>query len=67
MKLLRYNNRKVRLIDTDNEVYEGMAYYEDADTAGENEDILTIETNNLGYTKYLDLFESDIKSIEIID
>lgn len=67
MKLLKYNNKKVELMTKEGLKLEGLAYFEDADTAESNEDILTINTTQNGYREYIVIFESQIKSIEILD
>lgn len=67
MKLLEYNNKYLKVIDIDDIEYIGMGYYEDADTAEEPEDTLTIAHKKNGYTQYLELLESDIKSIEVLE
>lgn len=63
MELLKYNNKKISLVDIDDEIWIGMAIYFDFDTHGSNEDVLIIN-NEKGYTE---IYESEIKSIEIID
>lgn len=64
MKLLRYNNKYVKLIDLENDEFIGMAYYMDAETNESEEDILDIKTKSGAYYGF---YESDIKSIEILD
>lgn len=64
MKLLRYNNKYVKLIDSENYEFIGMAYYMDAETNESEEDILDIKTKSGAYYGF---YESDIKSIEILD
>ncbi|MFM1542045.1 hypothetical protein ABGF49_07385 [Helcococcus ovis] len=64
MKLLNYNNKYVKLIDVDNNKFIGMAYYMDAETNESEEDILDIKTKD---GMYYGFYESDIKSIEILE
>lgn len=44
-----------------------MGSYEDVDTAEKPEDTLTVAYQKNGYTQYMELLESEIKSIEILD
>lgn len=67
MDLLQYNNKKVRVIDIDGNEYIGMAYYESATNFDEKEDGLTINLNNNAKYKYFGLYESEIKTVEIIE
>lgn len=64
MNLLKYNNKKVKVI-TDNGIeYVGMCYFMDADTAEESEDIIDVKTDDGSYNM---LLESMIKNIEILE
>ena len=67
MNLLKFNNKRIELIDIYGNKYVGMAYYEDADTAYDSEDSLTIRTFHNGYEEYCGVFESEIKFIKILD
>ncbi|HGD6287505.1 TPA: hypothetical protein ACIZ2N_000602 [Streptococcus agalactiae] len=62
MELLQYNNKKISLVDIDDEIWTGTVYYCDADTNETSEDVLVVK-NERGYTE---ISESEIKSIEII-
>lgn len=62
MELLKYNNKRVKLTDTDEKIWLGMVYYSDADSNETDEDVLIMKTK-AGYTEIL---ESDIKSIEVL-
>ena len=62
MELLQYNNKKISLVDIDDEIWTGTAYYCDADINETPEDVLVVK-NERGYTE---ISESEIKSIEII-
>ena len=64
MNLLQYNNKKVRLVTNDERVYQGMAYFCDADDYETEEDELTIK--NKSDNRYYGVANSEIKSIEII-
>ncbi len=64
MDLKKYNNRKVELIDDEEQKWVGMAYFSDADTAEEDEDILTIKSNKGSYNSFL---ESMIENVKILD
>lgn len=61
MRLIDFNNEYVSLITNNNLIYEGIAYYTDADTADEFEDTLTIRTVNNDIYEFL---ESEIKSVK---
>ena len=62
MELLKYNNKKVSLVDTDDKVWTGLASYCDADTNETPEDVLVLKI----VTEYMEFMEPEIKSIEII-
>lgn len=62
MELLKYNNKRVKLTDTDKKIWLGMAYYSDADSNETDEDVLIVKTK----TGYTEILESDIKSIEVL-
>lgn len=61
--LLKYNNLQVRVIDIDDQIFEGIALYEDKDTFDEEEDALSIKQSDGGW---VGIFESEIKEIEIL-
>lgn len=61
--LIKYNNKKIKLIDLEGKVYISKAYYSDAETNESEEDILIIKNGN----EYYEIYESDIQSIEILD
>lgn len=62
MDLKKYHNKIVR-VRTDEETYEGIAVFNDKDDFEQEFDFLSIKTAN----DWNDVFESEIKSIEIID
>ena len=66
MKLSDYAGKKVKIVDADNIIYTGFVYgYTKAEDNDENEDSIdVIPTRNS--TEGVELFESEIKSIEII-
>ncbi|CYU47894.1 hypothetical protein [Streptococcus suis] len=64
MRLLQYNNKKVKLLTKTGNVYQGRAYFCDAEDYETEEDELTIK-NELD-KKFYGFSESEIKSIEII-
>ncbi|HEP1510775.1 TPA: hypothetical protein VJE68_000247 [Streptococcus pyogenes] len=61
MDLKRYHNKTVR-VTTDEEIYEGIAVFNDKDDFEEYYDSLSIKTD-IGWSNIL---EPDIKSIEIV-
>lgn len=63
MDLLKFDNKKGKVIDKLGNEYIGMMYYEDADTAEEPEDTLVIRTKLAPCIVY----ESEIESIEILE
>ncbi|MST90246.1 hypothetical protein FYJ79_11845 [Sharpea azabuensis] len=65
MNLLKYNNKRVKLITNDDVIYQGMAYFCDADDYETEEDELTIK--NQIDNRYYGVANSEIKSIEIIE
>lgn len=62
MSLLKYNNKKVKIIDYNGKRYIGIALFMDADTAEEPEDEIMMLVNNT----WIGFSESDIKSIEVL-
>ncbi|WP_375708915.1 hypothetical protein PJ261_01975 [Streptococcus dysgalactiae] len=61
MDLKKYHNKSVR-VRTDEEIYEGIAVFNDKDDFEEEFDSLSIKTD-IGWINVLEL---EIKSIEII-
>ncbi|WP_283265421.1 hypothetical protein [Streptococcus dysgalactiae] len=61
MDLKKYHNKSVR-VRTDEEIYEGVAVFNDKDDFEEEFDSLSIKTD-IGWSNALEL---EIKSIEII-
>ncbi|HEL0236212.1 TPA: hypothetical protein TVJ95_000889 [Streptococcus equi subsp. zooepidemicus] len=61
MDLKKYHNKSVR-VRTDEEIYEGIAVFNDKDDFEEEFDSLSIKTD-IGWSNVLEL---EIKSIEII-
>ncbi|EFY03081.1 MULTISPECIES: hypothetical protein [Streptococcus] len=61
MDLKKYHNKSVR-VRTDEEIYEGVAVFNDKDDFEEEFDSLSIKTD-IGWSNVLEL---EIKSIEII-
>lgn len=61
MDLKRYHNKTVRVM-TDEEIYEGIAVFNDKDDFEEYYDSLSIKTD----TGWSNVLELEIKSIEII-
>lgn len=63
MELKEFNNKVVRITDIDGQVFKGVALYEDKDVHDEELDGLSV---NFG-TRWIKLFENEIKEIEITD
>ncbi|KXT76722.1 hypothetical protein [Streptococcus sp. DD12] len=62
MELGTFNNKVVRVTDTDNLIVEGICLFEDKDTFDEEFDALSVKTG-LRWTR---LFEYEIKNIEVV-
>ena len=62
MDLKQYNNKEIKLIDIDDQVFQGICIFEDKDTQDEDQDGLSV---NIGYD-WVKIFENEIKSIEVI-
>ncbi|QBX09130.1 hypothetical protein JavanS321_0007 [Streptococcus satellite phage Javan321] len=63
MELRRFNNKVVRITDIDGQIFKGVALYEDKDVYDEELDGLSVNSG----TKWIKLFENEIKEIEITD
>lgn len=63
MELKEFNNKVVRITDIDGQIFKGVALYEDKDVHDEELDGLSV---NFG-TRWIKLFENEIKEIEITD
>jgi hypothetical protein len=63
MELIRFNNKVVRITDIDGQIFEGVALYEDKDVHDEEFDGLSVNSG----TRWIKLFEDEIKEIEITD
>lgn len=62
MELMGFNNKVVRIIDIDDQIFEGACLYEDKDVYDEEYDALSVKSG----IRWIKLFESEIKEIEII-
>ena len=60
MDLKQYNNKKIKLIDIDDHVFQGICIFEDKDTYDEDQDGLSVK---IGYN-WVKIFENEIKSKE---
>lgn len=63
MELKEFNNKVVRITDIDGQIFKGVALYEDKDVYDEELDGLSVNSR----TKWIKLFENEIKEIEITD
>ena len=63
MELKEFNNKVVRITDIDGQIFKGVALYEDKDVHDEEFDGLSVNSG----TKWIKLFENEIKEIEITD
>lgn len=63
MELKEFNNKVVRITDIDGQIFKGIALYEDKDVYDEELDGLSVNSG----TKWIKLFENEIKEIEITD
>ena len=63
MELRKFNNKVVRITDIDGQIFKGVALYEDKDVYDEELDGLSVNSR----TKWIKLFENEIKEIEITD
>ena len=63
MELIEFNNKVVRITDIDGQIFKGVALYEDKDVYDEELDGLSVNSG----TRWIKLFEDEIKEIEITD
>ena len=63
MELRKFNNKVVRITDIDGQIFKGVALYEDTDVYDEELDGLSVNSG----TKWIKLFEDEIKKVEITD
>ena len=63
MELIEFNNKVVRITDIDGQIFKGVALYEDKDVHDEEFDGLSVNSG----TRWIKLFENEIKEIEITD
>ncbi len=63
MELKEFNNKVVRITDIDGQIFKGIALYEDKDVHDEEFDGLSVNSG----TRWIKLFENEIKEIEITD
>lgn len=63
MELIEFNNKVVRITDIDGQIFKGVALYEDKDVYDEELDGLSVNSG----TRWIKLFENEIKEIEITD
>ena len=63
MELIEFNNKVVRITDIDGQIFEGVALYEDKDVHDEEFDGLSVNSG----TRWIKLFENEIKKVEITD
>ena len=61
MELRKFNNKVVRITDIDGQIFKGVALYEDKDVYDEELDGLSVNSG----TRWIKLFENEIKEIEI--
>jgi len=63
MELKEFNNKVVRITDIDGQIFKGVALYEDKDLYDEELDGLSVNSG----TRWIKLFENEIKEIKITD
>ena len=63
MELKEFNNKVVRITDIDGQIFKGVALYEDKDVHDEELDGLSVNSG----TRWIKLFENEIKEIKITD
>ena len=63
MELKEFNNKVVRITDIDGQIFKGVALYEDKDVYNEELDGLSVNSG----TRWIKLFENEIKEIKITD
>ena len=63
MELKEFNNKVVRITDIDGQIFKGVALYEYKDVYDEELDGLSVNSG----TRWIKLFENEIKEIKITD
>ena len=63
MELKEFNNKVVRITDIDGQIFKGVALYEGKDVHDEEFDGLSVNSG----TRWVKLFENEIKKVEITD
>ena len=63
MELIEFNNKVVRITDIDGQICKGVALYEDKDVYDEELDGSSVNSG----TRWIKLFEDEIKKVEITD
>ena len=63
MELKEFNNKVIRITDIAGQIFKGVALYEDKDVHDEEFDGLSVNSG----TRWIKLFENEIKEIEITD
>lgn len=63
MELKEFNNKVIRITDIDGQIFKGVDLYEDKDVHDEEFDGLSVNSG----TRWIKLFENEIKEIEITD
>ncbi len=63
MELIEFNNKVVRITDIDGQIFKGVALYEDKDVYDEELDGSSVNSG----TRWIKLFEDEIKKVEITD
>lgn len=63
MDLRKFNNKVVRITDIDGQIFKGVVLYEDKDVYDEELDGLSVNSG----TRWIKLFEDEIKKVEITD
>ena len=63
MELENFNNKVVKITDTDNQIYEEICLFNDKEVYDEEYDSLSIKTGN----RWIRLFKNKIVTVEIIN
>ena len=63
MELENFNNKVVKITDTDNQTYEEICLFNDKEVYDEEYDSLSIKTGN----RWIRLFKNKIVTVEIIN
>lgn len=63
MELKKYNNKRVKVIDKENQSFSGICLFEDKQTFDEDFDALSIKSG----ARWIKIFDNEIKEIEILD